>query len=82
MMFRFCHYTNTRISSITDHTRIRYPLEKQIIVRPGHSHIASLAIDYPPGRERAEFFLVAANNLTHFETYRLTVALQEPNLRA
>ena len=71
MMFRFCHYTNTRISAITDHTRPRYTLDKPIVVPSGHSQIVSITIAYPPGRERAEFFLVAANNLTQFELFEI-----------
>lgn len=81
MMFRFCHYLNVRLASLTDHTRSRLPLDKPIQLPPHQTHTATLAVAYPPGRERLQFFLVAANNATRFETYRISVLLQEPSLR-
>jgi regulation of enolase protein 1 (concanavalin A-like superfamily) len=82
MMFRYCHYVNARVTSVTDASRNRLAnIDKPLVVARGKSHTITLGISYPPGREKTQFFLVVANNCSKFETYRISVMLQEPVLR-
>jgi hypothetical protein len=84
MMFRYCHYLNSKILHVTDlanKSRLHFAHDKPLVLQPGQSHTVTLSITFPSGREKTQFFLVFANNFTQFETYSLTTYLQEPRIR-
>jgi hypothetical protein len=74
MLFRFCHYLNTRLVHVArnlphSHSQGKQtflPLDRPLVMQPGQSHTATFALAHLPSRERSEFFVVVANNLSHF----------------
>lgn len=84
MSFRFCHFLNARLTNTTDSVnKSIMPIsnDKAVILAPGQSHKLTFFVSFAPGRDKTELYLIFANNFTQFETYRLTVHLQDPKIR-
>ena len=84
MSFRFCHFLNSRLTNTTDSSnKSVLPLtnDKALILAPGQTHKLTFFVSFAPGRDKTELYLIFANNYTQFETYRLTVYLQDPKIR-
>lgn len=84
MVFRFCHFLNSRLINIAETSnKSILPLanEKAVILAPGQTHRLTFSVTFATGRDKVELYLIFANNYTQFETYRLIIHLQDPKIR-
>lgn len=84
LVFRFCHYLNVRVAFVEDGSgkkRISQFTDRSLVIPPQKSHTLIIEANFPISQDFTQFYLVLQNNFTVFETYRVTVGLEDANLK-